>query len=114
MVEFLSRSGEMGRSSLGAFMQTDVKIASQTENTDRKGVSVRLLPDRFFDTKVPQRAKVMLQFRKSIVNAEFVKCRQNAPIIETGVNVSASHGDKYGKGYTVTAMGDVLPKAILR
>jgi len=95
-------------------MQTDVKTASQTENTDRKSVSVRLLPRRFFDIKVPQRAKVTLKFRKSIVNAEFANCRQNTPIMDISVNVWASHGEKYGKEHTAIAMGDVLPKAILR
>jgi len=55
----------------------------------------------------------MLKFRKSIVDVEFANCRQNTPTRDISVNVSASHGDKYGKEHTVIAMGDVLPKAII-
>jgi len=74
---------------------------------------VSLIP-RFLDAKVPQRTKVTLQPRKSIVYIKFRKFRQNTPIIEIGVYVSATHGDQDGKGDTVIAMGDVVPKVKLR
>ena len=80
--------------SLGTFVQSDVKMADPSENDYRS--AVRPLAFCFFDNLVPQRAEVMLQFRKSFAYLELGKCLQN---VQKGIGAigSASNMDKDGK-----------------
>ena len=87
-------SRKRSRGSIGALMQSDVKMANQIENLDRIAETPLLLC--FFDQFVPDCTEVMLKPRKGMANVKIGKFlhTQQAPVHVFGMNDSARDVDQ--------------------